>query len=144
MISNSAPHWLPFLALIARRSKETVRALFDQVVNKQMRLVLVWDDDSKRASALVGVRTHMRGDDMIGELLWMAGYGRKDREYLLPELETCCKLDVSSAGRCAGRAGRGDAQRHGYKMTHIQMEKSLAEKRPWAADHKHQSPNRRR
>ena len=126
-LKASAPHWLPFLPMIARRSKETVRALYDQVVNKQMRLVLIWDDDAQKATALIGVRVHMRGDDLIGELLWMAGYGRKQWEHLLPELEELLRAAgcVECRPLCRPGWARALLQKHGYKITHIQMEKSL-------------------
>lgn len=105
-------------------------ALFDQVVNRQMRLVLVWNDDSNRATALIGVRMHMRGDDMIGEWLWMAGYGRKQWEHLLPELEELLRQAgcVECRPLCRPGWARAVLKKHGYKITHVQMEKSLVEK----------------
>ena len=126
-ITDSAQHWLPFLPLIARRSKETVWALYDQVVNKQMRLVLVWDDDINRVVALVGVRMHMRGSDMIGEWLWMAGHGRQQWEHLLPELEELLRKAgcVECRPLCRPGWARAVLKKHGYKITHIQMEKVL-------------------
>jgi hypothetical protein len=122
-----APHWLPFLPLIARRSKETVRALRDQVENKQMRIALVWDDAANKATALVGVRVHMRGDDMIGELLWMAGYGRQQWEHLLPDLENMLRQVgcVECRPLCRPGWARAVLKKHGYRITHVQMEKSL-------------------
>jgi hypothetical protein len=120
-------HWLPFLPMIARRSKEPIRALIDRIMSKEMRIVLVWDDDSNRATALVGVRMHMRGDDMIGEWLWMAGYGRKQWEHLLPELEKLLRQAgcVECRPLCRPGWARAVLAKHGYKVTHIQMEKSL-------------------
>lgn len=129
-IREYEPHWVPFLPMIARRSKETVQALFEQVINQQMRIALVWDDDTSRATALIGVRIHMRGNDMIGELLWMAGHGRRQWEHLLPELEDMLRKAGCVCCRPLCRPGwaRAVLKKHGYKITHIQMEKSLAEK----------------
>jgi hypothetical protein len=126
-IKEYAPHWLPFLPLIARRSKETVRALYDQVIDKQMRIALIWDDEANKATALIGARIHMRGNDMIGELLWMAGYGRKQWEYLLPELEDMLHQAgcVECRPLCRPGWARALLKKHGYKITHVQMEKSL-------------------
>ena len=95
-----------------------------------MRLVLVWDDDANKASALIGVRMHMRGNDRIGELLWMAGYGRKQWEHLLPELEELLRKAgcVECRPLCRPGWARAVLQKHGYKITHVQMEKSLVEK----------------
>jgi len=126
-IANSTPHWLPFLPLIARRSKETVQVLHDQITNKQMRIALIWDDDASRATALIGVRIHMRGPDMIGELLWMAGYGRQQWEHLLPELEDMLRQAgcVECRPLCRPGWARALLKKHGYKITHVQMEKSL-------------------
>lgn len=126
-IKASAPHWVPFLPMIARRSKEPVKALIDRVLSKEMRLVLVWDDDVQKVTALIGVRLHMRGPDMIGEWLWMAGYGRKHWEHLLPELEQLLRAAgcVECRPLCRPGWARAVLQKAGYKITHIQMEKSL-------------------
>jgi hypothetical protein len=121
-----APHWLQFLPAIARRSKETPLALIDQIMRKQVRLVLVWDDETKKASALVGVRLHMRGDDLIGELIWLAGHGRKDWQHLLPDLEQLLRAAGCVECRPLCRPGWSKILKAaGYRLTHVQMEKSL-------------------
>ena len=114
--------------MIARRSKEPIRQLIDRIMSREMRLVLVWDDDINRATALIGVRLHYRGDDLIGEWLWMAGYGRKQWEHLLPELEELLRKAGCVECRPLCRPGWAKVLKAaGYRLTHIQMEKSLVE-----------------
>ena len=82
-----APHWMPFLPMIAKRSKEPLLTLINRVMSKEMRLGLIWDEATNQAKALIGIRLHYRGDDLIAELLWTAGHGRTQWQHLLPELE---------------------------------------------------------
>lgn len=122
----SAPHWMPFLPLIAKRTKEPRTELIRKVVTKEMRLVLVWDDDTGTAAALIGVRLHYRGDDLIGELLWMAGHGRQRWQHLLPELENMLRDSGVKEFRPLCRPGWSRLlKQHGYRLTHVQMEKVL-------------------
>jgi hypothetical protein len=126
-LNATADHWLPFLPMIARRSKEPIATLIERVGSKEMRLVLVWDEEAKKASALVGIRLHKRGNDLIGEWLWMAGYGRKQWQHLLPELEQLLRAAgcVECRPLCRPGWARAMLQSAGYKITHVQMEKSL-------------------
>lgn len=128
-LNATAPHWLPFLPKIAQRTKEPIQTLMRRIASKEMRLVLVWDDEAKKAVALVGVRLHMRGPDLIAEWLWMAGYGRKQWEHLLPELEQLLREAgcVECRPLCRPGWARAVLQKAGYKITHIQMEKSIVE-----------------
>jgi hypothetical protein len=130
----SAPHWLPFLPKIARRSKEPIEQLVDRIMQKQVRIALVWDDPpvgaggqaTGKAMALLGVTMHMRGPDIIAEWIWMAGTGRKQWEHLLSELEQMLREAGCVECRPLCRPGwRKILERAGYKLTHVQMEKRL-------------------
>ena len=122
----TAPHWFPFLPKIAARTKETVAELRRKVMTKEMRLVLVWDDDTRTAAALIGVRLHYRGDDLIAELLWMTGSGRQQWQHLLPDLENLLREAGAKEFRPLCRPGWGPLlKQHGYRMTHVQFEKVL-------------------
>ena len=90
-LKASSPFWLPFLPSIARRYKETVQELARKVMSLEVRLTLIVDDDDKPV-ALLGVRLHMRGNDLIAEWIWMTGQQYKTWVHLLPEFEQLLKL----------------------------------------------------
>jgi hypothetical protein len=117
---------MPFLPLIAKRSKEPLQTLVSRVMNKEMRLILFWDDERDRAAALAGIRLHYRDKDLIAEWLWMAGGGRKQWQHLLPEVEQMLRDAGCVECRPLCRPGWSRIlQQHGYKLTHVQMEKVL-------------------
>jgi len=125
-LKAAAPHWLPFLPKIASRTKETFAELIRQVMAKEMRLVLVWDDNTSKAAALIGVRLHYRGEDLIAGLLWMTGTGRQQWQHLLPDLENLLREAGVKEFRPLCRPGWGPLlKQHGYRMTHVQFEKVL-------------------
>lgn len=126
-LNETVDHWQPFLPLIARRSKESIATLRYRIYSKEMRLALVWNDDTSKADALVGVRLHMRGNDLIGEWLWMTGHGRKQWEHLLPDLEQMLRDAgcVECRPLCRPGWARAVLQKAGYRITHVQMEKVL-------------------
>lgn len=125
-LTASAPHWMPFLPSIARRSKQTMPALVAQASRGEIRMTLVWDDRSNTAIALIGVKLHMRGADLIAEILWATGRDYKDWIDLLPELEAMLRDAGVVECRPICRPGWSKALKaRGYKLTHLQMEKVL-------------------
>ena len=125
-VDEWARHWVPFLPMIARRTKEPLLELVRKVREKEMRLALVWDDKTESAQALIGVRLHYRGDDLIGELLWMTGTGRQQWQHLLPDLENLLRDAGVKEFRPLCRPGWSRLlKQHGYRLTHVQMEKVL-------------------
>ena len=125
-LHDTALHWMPFLPLIARRTKETLVELIRKVLTKEMRLVLVWDEAANKPVGLIGVRLHYRGVDLIGELLWMAGHGRQQWQQLLPDLENLLRDAGVTECRPLCRPGWSKLlKQHGYRLTHVQMEKVL-------------------
>jgi hypothetical protein len=125
-LKDTAVHWLPFLPMIARRTKESVQTLFNHIMNKEVRLALVWDDDTERATALVGIRLHYRDADLIAEWIWMAGTGRKQWQHLLGELEQLLRdAGVVECRPLCRRGWQRLLEANGYKLTHIEMTKSL-------------------
>ena len=118
--------WGPFLPMIARRSKEPIRTLFARIKSKEIRLGLVWDDEANEAKALLGIRLHYRDKDLIAEWLWMAGHGRQLWQHLLPELENMLREAGVKECRPLCRPGWSRLlKQHGYRITHVQMEKVL-------------------
>lgn len=128
MLSDLFPHWYPFLAKIAQRSKEPVSDLLAKVARKQVQPILIWDETASKAVALLGISYHQRGDDTVAEWVWMAGHGRAHWEGLLPELEKYLSEHVGCTEiRPICRPGWSRLlQKHGYRVTHYTMTKELS------------------
>ena len=125
-LEKTAPHWLPFLPMIARRSKETVRTLYDRIMRHEVRIALIEDEVIGKAVAMLGATFHYREKDLIAEWVWMTGHGRKQWEHLLPEFEQMLRDAGCVECRPLCRLGwRRVLERAGYKLTHVQMEKVL-------------------
>ena len=66
-------------------------------------------DNANKAVALLGVAYHRRGDDLIGELVWMTGKRpRAVAASAVRRLNATSRImsAARSSARCAGRAGR--------------------------------------
>ena len=120
------PHWLPFLPMIAKRSKEPLLTLINRIMSKEMRIILIWDETVDLPTALIGIRLHYRDKDLIGELLWMTGSGRQSWQHLLPDVEQMLRDAGCVECRPLCRPGwLRLLKQHGYRLTHMQMEKVL-------------------
>lgn len=123
-LGRTANIWLPFLERVAVHSDETMQELVSQVVNFQVRLVLVWDGE--KAHALGGIRVVQMGDQLVGDVVWWTGEDREQWQDLLPELERMLKQHGCTKCRPIARPGwKKLLQANGYKMTHVMMEKAL-------------------
>ncbi len=129
MLIELFPHWYSFLPKIARRSKEPIADLYAKVMRRQVQPILIWDENERKAVALLGISYHMRGDDRIAEWVWMAGTGRKDWEGLLPRLEQyLIEYEGCAELRPVCRPGWWRIlKNHGYRITHYTLEKQLKE-----------------
>lgn len=118
------PLWWPFLARIAKRSHESVQDLFNQIMLRQVRLVLVMDGD--KAVALVGVSIHQMNGSSYGDMIWLAGFGRDQWQDLLPEFEQLLRDAGCSMCRPICRPGWSRyLKTQGYRLKHVIMEKPL-------------------
>jgi hypothetical protein len=126
-LNKTFPLWFPFLAGIARRSKETVQDLMAAIGRKDIQPILMWDEAESKAYALLGIRLVKRDDDLIAEWVWMTGREMQRWVHLLPEVEKYLKQHLHCAGsRPICRPGWSRLLRkHGYKITHYTMEKVL-------------------
>ena len=120
-----APHWLPFLPDIAKRTKETFPYLLGRVARGEVQIALVWD--GQRAHALIGMQYQKRNDDLIAEIIWLTGRGMKQWLHLLPQMEKYLKEHVGCAEiRPICRPGWWRLVKgHGYRITHYMLEKTL-------------------
>jgi hypothetical protein len=125
-LRRTSEHWLPFLDHISKRSKESVESLLDLIIKGEVQIVLVWDEQTSQAQALVGIHTCQRGDDIVGEIVWLTGRNMRSWLHLLPELETYVKHLGCVTIKPICRPGWSRLVRDkGYRVTHYIMEKSL-------------------
>ena len=119
------PLWFPFLKDIAKRSKEPISTLWDQIMRGDVQIALVWDGSTPHA--LIGIRYHRRGADLIAEIIWLTGRGMKQWTHLLPQMEKYLKEHVGCVViRPICRPGWARLIKpRGYKLTHYVMEKPL-------------------
>jgi hypothetical protein len=124
VLEKLAPLWGQFLPAIADRGDETLDELIDLVIHGTVQVGLVWD--GKRAHALIGIIRRKTGREIIGEVHWATGFGSKDWQHLLPELERYLKETGCTLIKPICRPGwQRLLKAHGYKRTHVLMEKSL-------------------
>ena len=117
--------WGQFIPRIAKRSGEPEAELFDLVIRKQVQVGLIWD--GKKAHALIGIVYRKTGDKLIAEVHWATGFGVKDWQHLLPEIEKYVKEQVGcTIIKPICRPGwQPLLKKAGYKRTHVMMEKVL-------------------
>jgi hypothetical protein len=122
---DAAPFWFPFLPSISKRTKESVKELARKVMAFEVRLTLIVDEHDKPV-ALLGIRLHMRGNDLIAEWIWMTGRNYKAWAHLLPEFEQLLKQAGVAECRPICRPGWAKILKPaGYRLTHVMMEKVL-------------------
>jgi hypothetical protein len=125
-IKETSRVWLPFLPDISRRSKEPIDDLIDLVIRKDVQVLVAWDEESKTAKAIAGLRLCRRGQNLIGEIVWCTGRSRAEWQHLLSQIEQYLKDIGCIACRPICRLGWSPLlKQHGYKTTHLMMEKSL-------------------
>jgi hypothetical protein len=118
-------HWAPFLPLIAQHSHESVADLIEQIRLRQVRLVLVMNGERPQALVGVSIRQMMNGIG-CGDMIWLAGIGREQWQDLLPEFEQMLRDAGCTICRPICRPGWSPfLKEHGYKLTHVMMEKVL-------------------
>jgi hypothetical protein len=126
-IYKTSQYWLPFIPRIADRSDETVDELIDLVVRGQIQIGIIWDEGKREPRALVGILYSKLGRELVGELRWATGWGSRDWRQLLSEVEKYLKEHVGcTIIKPVCRPGwRPFLKQHGYKQTHVVMEKML-------------------
>jgi len=117
-------HWFPWLADISRRSKEPVADLLRAVLSGYTQIALVFDGE--KSHALIGMQYRKRGDELIGEIIWLTGKGMRDWQHLLPQMEKYLKDIGCSVIRPICRPGWSRLlKQRGYKVTHYTLEHKL-------------------
>ena len=97
------------------------------MISGRVQIAIIWDHDKKAARALIGIQTRKVGRELIGEVHWATGFGVKDWQHLLPQLERYLKEHVGcTIIKPICRPGwKPLLKAHGYKQTHVMMEKAL-------------------
>ena len=141
-LRDSWPLWGPFMPSISKRTKMSMLSLVRQVRLYEVWLTLIWDDKTNKPAALLGTRFHMRerpnqtGADKVAEIIWATGRNYKAWIHLLPEFEQLLMRAGAVECRPICRPGWMKAlQAYGYKVTHLQMEKTLHGQFITAASH---------
>jgi hypothetical protein len=126
-IYKSSHVWLPFIPRIADRSDETMDDLIDLVVRGEIQIGIIWDEDKREARALLGIIYRKLGRELVAELRWATGFGARDWQHLLGEVERYVKEHVGcTILKPICRPGwKPLLKRHGFKQTHVVMEKML-------------------
>jgi hypothetical protein len=89
---------------------------------------LAWDHDERKAHALAGTQIVLRGEDRVGVIRWLTGAKRDLWLPLFAELENYMRERHGVVGmKTDARPGwKKTLQSNGYRLTHIVMEKELA------------------
>lgn len=126
-LDGTAGTWLPFLEAIAKRTRGHVAHLIEMVRSGEVQLHIAWDAEDKTAKALAGTRIVLRGDDRIGEFVWMSGSGRQHWLPLFDDLERYHRDHLGCAGfRAIARPGWSPfLKSKGYRVTHVTLEKDF-------------------
>src|SRR6266496_5323278 len=127
-LGRSAPLWLPLVEKLSkRRGGETLSDILSLIKNFQVQIGLIWDEENNRAPLLLGWEFKRSGDELIAELRWAVGGGIEQWFHLLPEVERYFKEHVKcTIVRPFPRPGWAPRLKaHGYKTTHLVMEKRL-------------------
>jgi len=119
--------WGAFIPRIADRSDETVDELIDHVFKGRVQIGVIWDEEKDKARALIGIIYSQEGRELIGQLRWATGFGVKDWQHLLPQVEKYLKEhNHCTISKPYCRPGwKPLLKKHGYKQTHVVMEKML-------------------
>lgn len=127
-LEGSAGYWRPYILQISERDKcdpaEKERMLF----SGEAQAFLVWDAEAKRSLAFLGVRYVLRGNERIGELIWLMGENRAAWMHLFGDLETYLRDQQGCVGiKAIARPGWSKHLKfYGYRLTHQVMERDLA------------------
>src|SRR5262249_52473075 len=128
-LARTAPLWLPFVARIAGRTRNSVPELVSQIRSGEVHIHLAWDPAARRAHALAGTRILLRGGERVGELVWATGSGRRHWLPLLDDLERYHADELGCVGMnaVARKGWSRDLARRGYRVTHLVLEKDFAD-----------------
>lgn len=121
-------YWWPYVRAISERDKCDPAEKERMLVAGEAQAFLIWDDETKRPQAFLGVRYALRGQDRIGELIWLTGENRAAWVHLFAELETFLHEHQGCVAlKAIARPGwTKHLKTNGYRETHCVFEKEFS------------------
>lgn len=119
--------WLPYILKISERDKCDPAEKERMLLSGEVQAFIAWDADAKQSQAFLGARYVLRGQERVGELIWLMGQSRAAWAHLLGELETYLgEQQGCKAIKAIARPGWVKTLKaNGYRVTHVVMEKEL-------------------
>lgn len=119
--------WEPFIPSIVQRTRQSTEQVLKQIKDGSVELHLVWDNEEQKAHALAGTRIFLQGDDKVGQIIWATGFDREKWFSLISDLERYHKehhgcIEMTAIARPGWKR---DLQQHGYRVSHVLVEKRL-------------------
>ena len=126
-LDGSKNLWWPYIQAISQRSgndpAEKVRMLYAG----EAQAFFVYDDEARKAFAFLGVRYVLRGQERQAELIWLMGEHRATWAHLFTDLQTYLRdAEGCKSIKAIARPGWSKIlKHHGFRLTHLVMEKEL-------------------
>jgi hypothetical protein len=121
--------WRTYLLLISERDKCDPREKERQLYAGEVQAFFVWDSETNRPLAFLGVRYALRGDVRIGEIIWLMGEHRASWVHLFGDLQSY--LHNQQGCKAIHAIARPGWEKHlrsiGFRLTHLTMEKELSD-----------------
>lgn len=126
-LEGSRVYWARFVFAIAERGRLDPLEMERMLFVGEAQAFLIWDDETKKPQAFVGVRYMRRADGRIGELIWLTGENRNAWVHLFADLEKYLREHQGCiAIKAIARPGWSKLLKaSGYRMTHLTMEKEF-------------------
>jgi hypothetical protein len=128
MLDRTEVFWMPYLLRSMEFTTDPLVGFLAQIRSGDVQVILIWDEENKKAMAACGVRVLCNGDTRTFDVVWLGGGGLSDWEHLIwNEFEHYAREHRSCThARFTGRPGwRRVFKGHGYKVTHVTMKKEL-------------------
>jgi hypothetical protein len=127
-LEGTVGYWRPYILSIAERSRNDPDAMTAMLFRGEAQAFLVWEAEAKKPLAFLGVRYVARGQERIGELIWLMGENRASWVHLFGELETYLRDHQGCVGiKAIARPGWSKhLKSNGYRITHYVSEKEFA------------------
>lgn len=127
-LEGTVGFWRPYILAIAERSKNDPEAMTTMLLAGEAQAFLIWEPEKQKPLAFLGVRYAARGQERIGELIWLMGENRAAWAHLFGELETYLREHQGCVAiKAIARPGWSKHLKFsGYRLTHCVMEKEFA------------------
>lgn len=126
-LEGSAGYWRPYILAIAERSRNDPEAMTAMLFKGEAQAFLIWEPELKKTFAFMGVRYAARGQERIGELIWLMGENRAAWVHLFGDLETYLHEHQGCVAiKAIARTGWAKHLKFsGYRETHRVFEKEF-------------------